>query len=670
MRLRLLAAVLFACYAFATPVWAAAKLVTPAPGQVNLGALVTATGTITIPSPATAPRELDLKAFPRLQTFEDPQLGLAAVAGDVAHLLDPAGARVVASVAGKEIGTVWSIPGQSDVLLAELAASNVHLVRRERATGREIWRVPLGDRWNFNYMTGTGLGPLTVYEAPWRTLWSSSAGRMTLIGLEERTGEQDRPKGTAKTGRIWSRVLSLDLSTGTVISDERFDFERLAVGVRRWSVAVAAEGKSFDLEQDVLGQPLLLLNVNQQEASLPEGGGSFKLISVTGDTLMTGQLASGDLPLEFKRVQPRHFSWYTRWDLQPLLVGPELWLCGRNLTGDPYGTVHGLRADTWTRFDQQGRRLGRVGPALRSAPDYIVRNVGVAPWPIVLAQVVDEACGGGGCVDGLVFVAEDGTFSSRSLLGPNGERLRYADDVWFHEGDQVYFLNDGALYRSVAGERTAVVVVPAPADEKFKSVPLVRNGFAVLVGKKKSTVVSLHDGSIAPRSGQGAEFVSHLWSVADAYLWDPGAGALAVRQGLPMSGLPPEFKRYSEGIAHSSLGTVTELRSHDYPYPRLKALQVWGEDDRRGVVLVPAELKSGQAILVGVEWPSFQVAFWLPIAALKGLGDEKPPGGSPYPYLVYRRTASEAALAVLEDSNRIALYTIRRPGAAVQAQQP
>ena len=628
MRLRLPAALIAAFLLPGQPTFAAAKLVTPAPEQVNLGTLVTATGPLPVAGEAESPRPFTVNLLPRLLPLSDPVVRLAVISPSVTRLFDPVERTLVGSIPGAGVSAIAPVSGQSDLLFMEVGGGRESLVRRERTTGREVWRADLGNGFVSEVMrTISGFQSVTtiVTSAPVLMLWNTSNQRMTLLGLE--LAAKQKTFGDLK---YTNRLVSIDWNNGTMISDERFDFDR----------------------EDGSGRHVLVRADRDAKTKAP--GGIFKVIDPsTGDTVMSGQLASGDLPLKLDEMTARGGSF--KWDYRPLRVGSELWLCARQLR-----FIQGREElqDTWTRFGSQGQRLGRIEPPLRTATDFLVRNVGSTPWPKLFAQVNSTVkCGGLACIDGVLSVAEDATFSPRAL--------KLADGGWphslsFHEGDQVYFVHDGGLYRSVPGETSTTLVVPPPADDKFQYVALGRPGVALLVGEKTSTVVNYRDGSQAPRSGEGEKATTHLVTL--------GQGLLHIKDGPSKAGLPGSFDRYENGVPNGSLGTPWNYAC--WTCPKLRGIRVWNEDDAADLILMAGLLKTGQAILVGVEWPANRVAFWLPIARVTGLVDEEPPGGSPFPYVVFSRKASQAGLAVLEDTNRVTLYTIRRPGAVEQPLTP
>ena len=629
MRLRLSAALLFAFQLLGQPTFAAVQLVAPVPGQVNLGTLVTATGNLSLPSPTTPQGPSDVNSLPRLLPLSDPVVRLAAIGESATHLFDSVGRVLVGSVVGARIGGIAPVPGQSDLLLVEASGGHETLVRRERTTGREVWRADLGNGFVTEMMrTVSGFQSVTtiVTGTPVVMAWNAANQRVSLLGLELAA------KQKVLADLIYTnRLVSIDWNTGAITSDERFDFDREDGSGRR-----------------------VLVKVNRDAKAKSTGGGSLKVIeSSTGNEVMSGQLESGDLPLKYDEMDARGGSF--KWDYRPLWVGSELWICARQIR---FQQGREELHDTWTRFDSQGRRLGRIDPSPRTATDFLVRNVGSTQWPKLFARVNSTVkCGGLACVEAVLSLAEDGSFSSRPLkLGDGG----WPHQISFHDGDQVYFLHNGGLFRSVPGEQSATLIVPPPSDDKYQRIPLVRGGFALLVGEKTSTVVNYREGSTAPRSGEGAQGAEHLWSL--------GEGLIHIKEGPPSAGLPPVFDRYEDGVSRNSLGTVWDYAC--WNCPKLRGMCIWSENEAGDVILVPGLLKTGQAILVGVEWPANRVAFWLPIARLKGLVDQEPPGGSPFPYVVFSRDAVEAGLAVLEDTNRITLYAIRRPGTAVRPRQP
>ena len=93
-------------------------------------------------------------------------------------------------------------------------------------------------------------------------------------------------------------------------------------------------------------------------------------------------------------------------------------------------------------------------------------------------------------------------------------------------------------------------------------------------------------------------------------------------------------------------------------------LRIWGslggEENLGDIGLVPALLKGGSSILVGINIPENKVLFYVPLLSIKGLEKNLYPSGYKFPFKVINVNQKESLLIVFETLNRLKVYRIQR----------
>jgi hypothetical protein len=412
-----------------------------------------------------------------------------------------------------------------------------------------------------------------------------------------------------------NRILVMDVATGEVLQNTHFDLQRNVDN--NLKLFVSLERKEFQI-----------VDMNNIKSII---AGKFK----EGDLLVKKGFAA---PID---MRGRRFGGYRSY-LYSIMTEKELIITSQ-YSGKKLFSINKANV-AWVKFDLNGNRLGPITPAPEFFVGNQVRNQGKNKWPLIFK----------GRNSMFILMDKEGNLTN----APMPEIKGYPK--WFHDDNNIYGWAKRVLYRAAIGENTTVPVYKAPAGRKVKikydSVPDGNRDIVMLSGPKGALLVRLTDGQPLTM-----EYALHsapaglFWSVADVN---------RLLGQLPESGLPARFKAYLDvDIDAHEIGCIEKYKKDE-----IEVLRVWGNDPQKeygDIALVPARLKDGSAVLIGIRLPQNDVLFWVPMMRIKGLSKKKFREGQVFIFDIKYVDQKNAFLILAEKLNSYKIYSISRP--AMQA---
>jgi len=359
-----------------------------------------------------------------------------------------------------------------------------------------------------------------------------------------------------------NRLVRIDANTGAVLSDEHFHARRNL-------------GQIAELLVDFDGSRLLLFN-------RLDGSKMFEIGFDESDVLFDAD----KVPPVGRWDGNRPSSFF--WDLYPVIVGDDLLLSSRHVFHDDIlggGNFDGH----WARvaLDTGEKKASKV---LKASLDYSLRNADGAVFPVIMPvfrKQVRARASYGFPVEGMTVLAEDGTFTDMPLPGPcasdkKKHHCNYYWATWFHDGGEIFAMVKGTLHGVNTTTGQSRTVFESPDGRKglpqYYFVPQTAPGYAMLQGQEDAVVIRLSDGAEVNPSSTGALRGTRLLRAYTEH-----------DSEYSRSGLPEDVKEYLGGSS-------SESETH---------------------LLVPAVLRDGSAILVGLDLGRLQPAFWFPVGRVQ-----------------------------------------------------
>jgi len=590
-------------------------------------------------TPISAAR-IDPDLRPSFLLHHDPEIGLAFRTSEQLYIFDPSCASVSKMLPIPNVGWIeHRFPGSGDMLLGHWGGKKWLLSRLEGATGKFLWTTDYEFRSLYGHMVQYGdRMEYFIFHVPISAALSTDGSRLSFAGLVTMNAHTPFLSSAYDIG--WgNRILVIDLETGKVLQDDRFDIQR-----------------------NVDDQRKLFLNFDRNEL--------WTLNIESNEVVARVKLNQGDLLIK-KGFAPAidmrgNADWYYCSDLQAIPTDEGMILISSRLERPLLSGKPQIRV-LWLNFDKSGNRQGLISPPPLTTAKFIVRNQGQSSWPIIFIGL--ENTFHGPTPGNLVILQKDGTLSTAPLPEikglDQGPILRFgglpeggATDSWhmgvcmdcrFHDGQFMYGLAQGVLYRHAIGETTVTPVFKVPAGSKVESVPDGYGDLAMLKGEKGAMLVRLSDGSqVSEAEALTSAPADLFWALSDAN---------RLASNLPKTGLPATFAKFVKAIFAAHGYGVVEGQF-------LKAFRIWGRQPSKelgDIALRPALLTDGSAILVGLRLPQNEVVFWVPVLHFEGLANSIFPDGRDFLFEVKYVDERNAFLVVAEKLNGIKVYSITRP---------
>ena len=503
--------------------------------------------------------ELDKKSSRRFMVVEvdHPAVGAMVTRGDASFLLDADLDNVLCPVdLGGDFATgAFAVDGIDAVFVLHHHGDTSFVSRVDPSTGAVAWTSDGGIHTTFTTVATNlmGMNSTLTVEAHRTTYMAHAVDGAAAIQLLGLTEVK---------GDSLNRLERIDANTGAVLADEQFHARR--------SLGTIAE-----LLVDFDDSRLLLFN-------RMDGSQMFETRFGESDVLHDADKVP---PVDrWDGAKPSNFFW----DLYPVIVGDDLLVSSRHVFHDDIlggGNFDGQ----WARIALQS---GEMKPTklLKASLDYSLRSAGEDVFPIlmpVFRKQMRARASYGFPIESMTALSEDGTFTEVPLPGPcatdkKKEQCSYFWGMWFRDGDQVYAMVKGTLHGVDTSTGQSRTLFESPDGRKglpqYYFVPHVAPGYAMLQGQEDAVVVRLSDGAEV-NPGSIAELKGTR--LQRAYTEHDSE--------LSRTGLPEDVKEYAGGD-----GAETETH-----------------------LLVPALLRDGAAILVGLDVRELQPSFWFPIGRVQ-----------------------------------------------------
>jgi len=431
-------------------------------------------------------------------------------------------------------------------------------------------------------------------------------------------------------------VLILNGDTGKIIKDREFDYYRYLQN-NIDCLFIDSKKREFEVINTFIGET------------------RFKGMYNIGDLLGTKKY----LVVAKKRL-PRY--WLYGRELSTILTENTL-IISAGHKGDAPGD--GMKQSSWVKFDHNGQRLKKLTPSPNSTLELLIRSLGGETWPAYILHFKKTSKLRRVGVEKLLVINKDGTITDTPLpvIGEIKRFMFLSTDNWFRDGKKIYYLKGGNLFKFIAGEKTGAMIYQKNKKEHWSAMPHGDKKFVMLIEefypKNESILFNLEDGKVVPSSEFSNKMGSNVWTKVIAYNF--------CRKLLNKQGLPATFKRYlnidfgNAGSTHSETIECNKKKNGR----ELNMLRIWGslggEENLGDIGLVPAVLKGGSSILVGINIPENKVLFYVPLLSIKGLEKNLYPSGYKFPFKVINVNQKESLLIVFETLNRLKVYRIQRP---------